>query len=466
MDNADPVELVTDRSRVQSLRNTVGRVTIPLPPLPGQPGDLALAAFALVLYRYTSQTGLLLDSDLTERGSGPLRIVVEPAEPAAELLHRIQAARPNGGPSRLPVRFADHPVPLPMVPECDLALSIDRSTLYLDFHEGLFDLDSARRMGCHLRLALDAIAGSPQRLVRELSLLADGERKRIVERFNATARPYPADTPIHRLFEEHAGRTPDALAVTWLDQRLTYRDLDLRANRLAHELRAAGVTTGQLVGLMVARTPELVIAKLAILKAGGAYLPIEPDYPSERVEYLLRDAGVRVLVAGSQPTARSACDRAVLSASGDGRSATGPQVRVCGDDLAYVMYTSGTTGRPKGVQVSHRSVVRLVRGTDYVDLSADTRVLATCATVFDVATFELWGPLLAGGSVHLVPDDVILSATALGRAVVEQRITTMWLTSPLFNHLVEQDATIFRPLCELLVGGDVLSPRHVGKVLD
>src|SRR4029079_14632711 len=134
-------------------------------------------------------------------------------------------------------------------------------------------------------------------------------------------------------------------------------------------------------------------------------------------------------------------------------------VDVAATDPAYLIYTSGTTGRPKGVLVAHRGVVRLARGADYVPLSAQTRILPTCAAVFDVATFEVWGALLNGGSLHFVGDDVILDARALGRAIAEHQVTTMWLTAPLFNQLVEQDPSAFRPLRHLLVGGDALSAR-------
>ena len=300
--------------------------------------------------------------------------------------------------------------------------------------------------------------------MREVALVEDAERALILDRFNGTARPYPADALVHRLFEDQVRQAPDALAITWRDQRLSYAQLEHRAAGLAGALRAAGVRPGEVVGLRTGRTPDLLAGALAILQAGAAYLPIDPDYPPGRVEFLLADSGTRVLVTDSplevdfagtvlDPTARAA-----------GPAQPAPDLPA-ETAVAYLCYTSGTTGRPKGVQITHRNVVRLVRGVQYVELGPHTRILATGSISFDASTFELWATMLNGGSLHLVDNDVILSARSLGAELSSQRISTLWLTSPLFNQLVEQDPTVFRPLRELFTGGDVLSPAHVARAL-
>ncbi|MFL6140041.1 MAG: amino acid adenylation domain-containing protein [Frankiaceae bacterium] len=482
-------ELVTDRPRSRAGTAGTGRVVLDLEPSLGaaladlgrrwavRPGPLLLAAFAVLLRRYGGQDDVVLALDLvggtgsTAGRAGTVRLAVDPMAPVRSLAgaaqaatHRLAPADPTGPAPAL--GLADHPVPQGTDLASDLVLSVggvDR--LHLDFDAALLDRASVERLAGHLRLVLRAIAEAPDRPVRAIDLLAPGERARILREFNATARPYPRDLSVHRAFEDQARRTPERLAVAEGGTRLAYRELDRAADRLAHRLRQAGAGGGRPVGLLVPRSATGVVASLAILKAGGAYLPIDPGYPRERVELLLADSGAGVLVA--DPVAAQGirfAGRVVPPADRD--APIEPSADVAATDPAYLIYTSGTTGRPKGVRVAHRGVVRLVRGTDYVPLSEETRTLPTCAAVFDVATFEIWGALLNGGSLHVVPDDVILDAGALGRALAEHRITTMWLTAPLFNQLVEQDPGAFRPLRHLLVGGDALSARHVAKAMD
>ncbi|HEV2886982.1 MAG TPA: amino acid adenylation domain-containing protein, partial [Jatrophihabitans sp.] len=425
-------------------------------PADGHDPAAVLAAFLVVLYKYTGQAELLLDVELAGRTSA-LRVSVDPDATAARLL-----AEAEHGPSwQTPVRFADHPVPAMPDQGADLVLSTYGAELRVGYRPGLFEPGTAARLAEHVRRALR----QRQRPVRAVDLLAEGERELILGRFNDTARSYPADTPVHRLFEEQARRAPDALAVSWHDQRLTYRQLDDRADGLSHALRAAGVRPGDLVALRTGRTSELVVGALAILKAGGAYLPIDPEYPPGRVEFLLSDSGARVLITDLAPN--FAFTGTVLSPTARPASTAPPVAPDLPTDraVAFLCYTSGTTGRPKGVRVTHRNVVRLVRGVEYADLGPHTRILPTGSISFDASTFELWAAMLNGGSLHFADNDVILSARALGAELTAQRITTLWLTSPLFNQIVEQDPTVFGSLRELFTGGDVLSPVHVAKAL-
>jgi lichenysin synthetase B len=490
-----PVDLATDYPRDAGRPNMVGRVPLQLEPSLGRAlatvggrcggdlGTLLLTAFGVLLYKYTGQDDLLIRVDLAHRGSGTLRLTIEPDAPFVSHLRQVfeatlATAEPELGAG---VSFADRPIDGDPTAIADLAMSLGRgvkvSEARLDFNEALFDRATIVRMAGHLRQVLHSVVAEPERPVREVDVLTESERSCIVGAFNATARPYPRDTPVHRLFEAVTRRTPTALAIAYGKRHLTYGALNTRANRLSRRLRAAGVTAGQPVGLLLPRTPEMIVAILAILKSGGAYLPISPDDPPERIAYLLRDSGARVLVTMPHLAQSRRFDVQTVYAIDEGAAKDGAADVANADDpgsegnsqstdLAYIMYTSGTTGQPKGVQVRHRGIVRLVSNAGYVPLSAGTRILATAAAVFDVATFEIWGALLNGGSLHLVDDDVILSAPALGKALVGYAITTLWLTSPLFNQLVEQDATIFRSLRHLLVGGDVLSARHVGKVMD
>ncbi|MBE0343004.1 non-ribosomal peptide synthetase, partial [Paenibacillus sp. 28ISP30-2] len=320
---------------------------------------------------------------------------------------------------------------------------------------------------------------------------------------------------IHELFEKQAKQTPQQVAVVFGRDSLTYGELNEKANRLAHTLRKQGICTEQTVGIVAERSIEMIVGMLAILKAGGAYVPIDSDYPDERVRYLLEDSDAKILLvqrmehrpADFTGTVLDLSDSAIygtddahridpvllndngtytdtadigyvdclnslysISANSELASTTTTQSEqakaTAADRLAYIMYTSGTTGQPKGVMVEHRNVVRLVKNTNYAQLDTDTRILQTGAVVFDASTFEIWGALLNGGQLVLVSQDVILDAPKLKEAVRSHGITTMWLTAPLFNQLSQQDLELFEGIRELLVGGDVLSVPPINRVLE
>ncbi|WP_336320105.1 amino acid adenylation domain-containing protein [Streptomyces lavendofoliae] len=486
-DSDDTVLLVTDRPRtLDSGAAPFRTLTLDLPALPAparradgagaEEGTLLLAAYAVLLHRYTGRRRLLVDT-----GPGAVALTVDPAEPVAGLLARCAAPEPAGPPAGTAVRYADHADQAAYAPgdACEVLLAREGDRARLTYRSSLFEPATMERFGEHLLRVREFLARRPDAAVGAADLLADGERELILGTLNDTAVPWPDTATVHGLFAEQARHTPGATAVTWPGGRMDYRELDGRSARLAATLRAHGVRTGDRVGLRAAHGPELVVAVLGILRAGAAYLPLEPDHPDERTGWLLADSSVRVLVTGPGLPAPRTFDGTVLTvdardtggretgAPAAGTPAPGPVADTAtAGDLAYICYTSGTTGKPKGVQVTHRNVVRLVKGTDYVRFGAEMRNLPTGSFAFDASTFEIWGPLLNGGSLHLVDRDVVLNAAELGRELSSQKITTMWLTSPLFNQLVEQDAKAFRPLRELVVGGDALSPPHIAKALE
>ena len=355
----------------------------------------------------------------------------------------------------------------------DLAFSAEPTpngiVLHVDYHEHVYNEEVARRAAGHLGRILDQIAVAPESTIGDLDILTHEERQQVLIEFNGTYRPYERDTSIPQLFAEQVRQRPEQVAVVHGRTTLTYRDLDRRVTALAAVLRQQGVRRGDRVALMLGKVPEMVVATLAILRVGGTYVPIDPDYPRERQEFLLADSGARQLVTTSaydwpETAEIRIVDVATTPADID---AGAVDAALSAEDGAYIMYTSGTTGRPKGVLVNHRAVIRLVRNTNYVDFSPRTRILQTGAIVFDATTFELWGTLLNGGTLILVPDHTILDAATLRREISAHEVTTMWLTAPLFHQLVEQDASIFAaPLRDLLVGGDVLSVRHINTALD
>jgi len=285
-----------------------------------------------------------------------------------------------------------------------------------------------------------------------------------------TRSDYPRHLTIHALFEEQARERPHATAVTFGSHCLTYRELNDRADRMAQALREHGVCREALVGVSVERSLDLIVALLGILKAGGAYLPFDANYPSERIEFMLADSGTRLVIAGDGPAGDVFRNKPGVTVLPPGQiqresSNTQPSLGKSGPrDLAYVMYTSGSTGKPKGVQVEHRSVVRLVKQTNYCHFGSEEVFLQFAPTSFDASTLEIWGALLNGGRLVIMPPQTP-SLGDLGRVIREHGVTTIWLTAGLFHVMVDQRLDDLRSLKQLLAGGDVLSAAHIRKVL-
>nr|WP_275949029.1 non-ribosomal peptide synthetase [Bradyrhizobium septentrionale] len=326
------------------------------------------------------------------------------------------------------------------------------------------------RMTQHLQNLLCAVKADPRQPVGRIELLSSAERAYLLEELNRTASAYPSDVCIHELFEAQVRRAPDAVAVVHEEERLSYGELNARANRLAHHLIGLGVRPDQPVAICVARSVAMVVGLLAILKAGGAYLPLDPAYPPARLRQVLDDAAPRVLLADA--TGRSALgDDALrdltvvdLAATPEWANlpASDPDPRALGltsRHLAYVIYTSGSTGTPKGVMVEHRGVVRLVAENDIVEISPQDVFLNASSPTFDATTFEVWGALANGASVVLYPERYLSTAT-LARIIQDQGITIAWMTARLFDVYVGEGRST-SGLQQLLVGGEEVSASSI-----
>ncbi|ARU63633.1 hypothetical protein CBW65_23405 [Tumebacillus avium] len=296
--------------------------------------------------------------------------------------------------------------------------------------------------------------------------LTAAQREQVLSEWNETATAYPREKTVQELFEEQAALTPDRVAAVCAGAAVTYRELNRRANSVAYELLDAGVGPEQPVGICVERSLEMLAGMLGILKAGGAYVPLDPGMPKERLAFLLGDTDVSVLVTqGSLLDVFPEHEAQVLLLEElTGGADDNPPCKTSAESLAYVMYTSGSTGQPKGVAVTQRGVVRLVRDTNYLPFGPDLVFLQSAAVTFDAATLEIWGALLNGARVALMPGGAS-SLEELGRAVREQGVTVLWLTAGLFAQMVEHRLEDLRGVRYLLAGGDVLSVGHVQKVL-
>ncbi|MDM9585261.1 non-ribosomal peptide synthetase [Nostoc sp. GT001] len=302
-----------------------------------------------------------------------------------------------------------------------------------------------------------------------LTILKKSENNLLIE-LNHTQTDYPQQASIHQLFEAQVEKTPDAVALIFNNQHLTYRDLNSRANQLAQHLQSLGVGTETLVGICIERSLEMIVALLAILKAGGAYVPLDPGYPQERLAFMLSDTQVSILLTQKELVAKLPTHTAfVICLDTDWNTISqnhkeNLNTSVTADNLAYVMYTSGSTGTPKGVSVIHRGVVRLVKETNYAHLTDEEIILQLAPISFDASTFEIWGCLLNGGQLIIYPPHTP-SLEELGQIIQQYQVTTLWLTAGLFHLIVDEKIDALKSLRQLLAGGDVLSVPHVQKFL-
>jgi amino acid adenylation domain-containing protein/non-ribosomal peptide synthase protein (TIGR01720 family) len=307
-----------------------------------------------------------------------------------------------------------------------------------------FDRDTAARILRHLEVLLEGFVQNFAAPVSDLSVLTEAERQQVLEApSEVPGENELARAAIHEVFEAQVRRTPDAVAVQFETHALTYRDLDRRANQLAHHLRALGVGPEVLVGICVERSMEMMVGLLGILKAGGAYLPLDPEYPAERLSFMLEDSGVPVVVSVASLRKRLPEQRArlvLLDADREAietESAETPSGKAAAERLAYVIYTSGSTGRPKGVGVTHANVVRLFATTrsDYEFGSDDVWTLFH-SYAFDFSVWEMWGALFYGGRLVVVPYWVSRTTESFQQLLIEERVTVLNQTPSAFRQLV------------------------------
>ncbi len=340
-----------------------------------------------------------------------------------------------------------------------------------EYRLGLFDPSTIERMVRYLRRLLAGISADPASRLDELPLIDEAEWRQMLVDWNDTDRALPLEWNLHQHFEARVRADPEAVAVCFGTQALTYSELNRRANRLARHLRALHVGPGVTVGVFMERCPEMVVALLAVLKAGGAYVPLDPEYPAERLAFMLKETLAPVVLTQLPLRARLAeGDARVLCVDADSdRIGQLPDddlegVVGCGD-LAYILFTSGSTGTPKGVPVEHRAIMRLVINTDYVQLSASDCVAQASNTSFDAATFEIWGALLNGARLAIVPKAVLLVGDRLEQEIRDRGITTLFLTTSVFNEHAYSSPGIFRALHHLLFGGEASDATAVERVM-
>ncbi|MHC1765980.1 MAG: amino acid adenylation domain-containing protein [Verrucomicrobiia bacterium] len=498
--------------------------------LAGQEGvtlyNLLLTAWQTLLFRYSGQSDIIVGSPLTLRGDpecermvgcllntvllrtdlsgnpsfrGLLRHVREvtlaafanqpmPFEKLDEVLQLPGGSQPGVHPF-CPVMFQYLPLPPPApklqgletellqvhtaTAKFDLALTLMESREGLagdlEFDTELFDAQTIDRLAANFEVLLRNVVANPETPIEILSILTETERDIVVKTWNNTATEFPRDASVHELFQLQAAANPDAIALASGGDTLTYGALNEQANQLARLLVRHGVVPGARVGVCLERPFRSIISLLAILKTGAAYVPLDPQYPRDRLESMLRDADVcLVLTATETANALPAGAKRILLDAEPAALRNEPALNLprpsSAEDVAYIMYTSGSTGQPKGVAVRHRGIVRLVKGAQYASFDASEVFLHFAPLCFDASTFEIWGPLLNGARLAVYPPE-FESLEQFESILAREGVTTLWLTAGLFHEMVEHHLSGLKGIRQLLAGGDVLSVPHVLKFL-
>jgi amino acid adenylation domain-containing protein len=340
----------------------------------------------------------------------------------------------------------------------------------LVYDKALFTPEMIERIATHYGTFLSSMAAHPDTGIGSLSMIRSEERERILHAWNDTASPYPADRTVDALFREQAQLNPGAVAIEEGGKVVTYGELDRQSDAIAATLAGHGVQPGDAVAIALPRSAGLIAGILGILKAGAAYVPLDPSCPGSRLDLMLRESGATILIGeegnaiGSGSVTRISIDSCLVLPSDSGVPASGFVPRPSSSP-AYIMFTSGSSGVPKAVRVPHRGISRLVINTNYVQFMPGDVVAHASNTSFDASTFEIWGALLHGARLVIVPTETLLSPQELAGFIRERAVSILFLTTPLFHHLAREIPGAFGSLRYLVTGGDALQPEAARAVL-
>ena len=326
----------------------------------------------------------------------------------------------------------------------------------LNYNSDLFSEARMNRMVEHLLVLLKSIVNNPQQKISKLDILTQAEKKQILIDWNQTAVDYNLEQCIHQLFEEQALQNPDNIAVIFEEQKLTYQQLNEKANQLAHYLITQGIKVESKIGIYLERSVEMIIAILAVLKAGGAYVPLDPNYPRSRINYILEDANIDILITQKKLNTNFNLDIFIINLDEEktikNESKTNPVNQVNNDNLAYVIYTSGSTGKPKGVLIEHQSLCNLsLTKQKYFNIESKTRVLQFFSLSFDGSVWSIFPTLIGGGTLVIANNEQQINTDELGKLIVDKKIEIIQIPPSVLSHLSELNTI---DLKRIIVGGE------------
>jgi len=315
---------------------------------------------------------------------------------------------------------------------------------------------------------LESAYQHPELPVDQIGICSHVDMDKILNSFNEEQQSYPSNTTVDQVFRTVVANFSQNTALKWGEQTYTYEELDNWSDRIATNLRKKGLGPNVTAGLLLPRCPEMIAGILGILKTGALYVPLDYTNPKELLSFMIQDANIKVLCTLKELTnpLQDQIDHLYLDELEDTSDSQQLEAHHDITSPAYIMYTSGSTGQPKGCIITHRNILSLVFGPDFIDFGSHQVILQTGSPAFDASTFEIWGALLHGGKLVLATEEDLLDGERLMKRIESDSVHSMWLTAPLFNRLCNQDPSIFRSLKHLIVGGDVLSIPHVRKVME
>ncbi|TCW37424.1 gramicidin S synthase 2 [Laceyella sacchari] len=344
----------------------------------------------------------------------------------------------------------------------------DQLELTVEYSTHLFKQETIERMVRHFTHLLAQVVNQPSARLADLELCTEEEKRQILVDFNQTQAEFPREATVHQLFEQQVAQTPERICLEWENRTMTYAEVNRRANQWARVLRANGLQPNQRVGVIADRSFNQIIALLSILKAGGAYVPIDPTYPVERIQYMLSDSDVRLLLMQPDLSVPQGYDGDVIfinqSLGLDEEDTNLSNVNTA-DDLAYIIYTSGSTGKPKGTLTIHRNIVRTIVNNGYIEVGEEDTLMQLSNYAFDGSTFDIYNALLNGAKLILVPKELLMSLEDLTKLIREREVTISFMTTALFNTLVEFDLSCFDKMKKIVFGGEKASLAHVKKAV-
>ena len=305
--------------------------------------------------------------------------------------------------------------------------------------------------------------------LKDIEIVTPEEKHKILYDFNNTKVDYPKDKTIVDLFEEQVKKTPDNIAVVFEDQKLTYKELNEKANQLAHYMHLQNIQHGDIVGIYLNKSLEVIVSMFAILKLGASFLPLDLDYPKERLNYILGNSEPKLILSSRNINKKINFKAIYVDLDNpniyNNSFIDNLNLKISTEDIMYVMYTSGSTGKPKGVMVKHKNIIRLAMYPNFINFSKQEVMVQTGTIVFDACIFEIFGSLLHGFKLYIMPKDKLLDIEYFSKFLKEKQVTILFLTTGLFNQLGLQKPEMFKDLKYLLTGGDVISKISAKKII-